>query len=177
MGRKPQYIAPEVARAILAGNNEQQQHYQFKPTVAIDVFSFALWVFEVFNHQVSLWEQLGATDITNDQEVLVIASQLTDEQIDRVIYKRLSDQNSTSARHWLQNALRVDPNDRLSIDQLDAKHSLFTIKYATINMDTIFTASKENTERIITVINTNTQQIIDNNNTNVTAVMNNFQEL
>ena len=101
MGGTPRYIAPEVARAMLTGNNEQQ-HYQFKPTVAIDVFSFALWVFEVFNHQVSLWEQLGA-DITNDQEVLVIASQLTDEQIDRVINKRLSDQNSTSARHWLQN--------------------------------------------------------------------------
>ena len=136
------------------------------------MFSFALWVFEVFNHQVSLWEQLGA-DITN----YIFASQVTDEQIDRVIKKRLSDQNSTSARHWLQNALRVDPNDRLSIEQLDAKHSLFTTKYATINMDTVFTASKENTERIITVINTNTQQIIDNTNTNATAVMNKFQEL
>ena len=61
--------------------------------------------------------------------------------------------------------------------RMDAKHSLFTTKYATINMDTVFTASKENTERIITVINTNTQQMIDNNNTNVTAVINKFQEL
>ena len=89
VGGTPRYIAPEVARAMLTGNNEQQQHYQFKPTVAIDVFSFALWVFEVYNHQVSLWEQLGA-DITNDQEVLVIATQLTDEQIDRVINKRFN---------------------------------------------------------------------------------------
>jgi len=119
----------------------------------------------VFNNQLSLWEQLGA-EITNDQEVLAIASQLTDEQIDREIRKSFSDHNSTSARHWLQNALRVDPNDRLSIDQLDAKHSLFTTRYASINMDTV-----------ITVINANTQQIIDNTNTNVTAIMNKFQEL
>ena len=38
-------------------------------------------------------------------------------------------------------------------------------------MDTVFKASKENTERIITVINTNTQKIIDNTNTNVIAIM------
>ena len=44
-------------------------------------------------------------------------------------------------------------------------------------MDTVFKASKANTERIITVINTNTQQIIDNTNTNVIAIMNKFQEL
>ena len=44
-------------------------------------------------------------------------------------------------------------------------------------MDTVFKASKANTERIITVINTNTQQIIDNTNTNVNVVMNKFQEL
>ena len=44
-------------------------------------------------------------------------------------------------------------------------------------MDTVFKASKANTERIITVINTNTQQIIDNTNTKVIAIMNKFQEL
>jgi hypothetical protein len=56
-------------------------------------------------------------------------------------------------------------------------HSLLTTKYATINMDTVFKASKANTDRIITVINTNTQQIIDNTNTNVIKIMNKFQEL
>jgi len=44
-------------------------------------------------------------------------------------------------------------------------HSLVTTQYDTINMDTVFKASKANTDRIITVINTNTQQIIDNTNT------------
>jgi len=141
----PRYIAPEVAKAML----HPTEINKFKPTLAVDVFSFGLWVFEVFNDQVSLWTCLGV-DESKDRDVLISASQLTDDQIERVIKAKLGDMNSTAvACTWLLAALKVNPCDRLTIEQLNAKRSLFTTNNATV------TKANADIDKIIAVVNDN----------------------
>jgi len=129
----PRYISPEVAKVLLKSDKGN-----FKPSTGIDIFSFALWVFEVYNKQISLWECLGI-DVTDDADILQCATQLTDTKIKEIIEAKLCSENSTAARHWLVDALKVHPEDRLSIEQLNEKHTLFTTKYATLNMDNLAT--------------------------------------
>jgi len=142
-----------------------------------------LWVFEVFNDQVSLWTCLGV-DESKDEDVLISASQLTDDQIERVIKTNLGDMKSTAAAcTWLLDALKVNPYDRLTIERLNAGHSLFTNNYATISMNNLATkasvdqAVKMGTDKIITVSNDNTRQIMENNNMNAHLLFDKFQEL
>ena len=148
----PRYIAPEVAKAMLYPT----ENNKFKPTLAVDVFSFGLWVFEVFNDQVSLWTCLGV-DESKDEDVLISASNLTDDQIERVIRAKLGDMKSTAARTWLLDALKVNPYDRLTIEKRNARHSLFTNNYATISMNNLATkasvdqAVKMGTDKMIAV--------------------------
>jgi hypothetical protein len=73
---------------------------------------------------------------------------------------------STAARTWLLDALKVNPYDRLTIERLNARHSLFTTNYATISMNNLATkatvdqAVKIGTDKIITVSNEKARIII-----------------
>jgi serine/threonine protein kinase len=158
----PRYIAPEVAKAML----HPTENNKFKPTLAVDVFSFGLWVFEVFNDQVSFWTCLGV-DESKDEDVLISASNLTDDQIERVIRAKLGDMKSTAARTWLLDALKVNPYDRLTIERLNVRHSLFTNNYATISMNNLATKASvdQAADKIMEVSNENARQIMENNNT------------
>ena len=186
------YISPEIARIILISNHQQhQQMHQsvlnvFQPTTAIDIFAFGLIVFEIYNNNKSLWEELNV-DISNIDDILICANSLTDHQIVDQIYKCFHDNHSLHIRQWLLSALKIHPKDRASIIQLDTRHDLFNMQYFTMNtVDSIIQASTNtsvatmmllNTEKIINVINTNTQHIIDNSNTNTFVIINRFQEL
>jgi serine/threonine protein kinase len=161
----PRYIAPEVAKHML----DSTKNNKFKPTLAVDVFSFGLWVFEVFNEQVSLWTCLGVDEF-KDEDVLISASKLTDDQIQRVINDKLGDTKLTAARTWLLDALKVNPHNRLTIERLNSNHSLLTTNYATISMNNLV-------DKIITVSNDNARQIMENNNMNARLLLNKFQEL
>ena len=92
----PRYIAPEVAKAML----HPTENNKFKLTLAVDVFSFGLWVFVVFNDQVSLWTCLGVDEF-KDEDVLISASNLTDDLIERVIRAKLGDMKSTVLGCWM----------------------------------------------------------------------------
>lgn len=208
------YISPEIARIILISNEQYNPHrhhhhhyhhqyhkqqqqqqqqaaiYAFQPTTAIDIFAFGLLVFEIYNNNISLWEELNV-DISNIDDILMCASSLTDNQISNQIYKCFHDYQSIHIRGWLLSALKVNPKDRASIHQLDTRHDLFNMQYSTTNhvVDSMIEASTSsvvtttasmmllNTERIIHAIETNTQHVIDNSNTNRFVIINRFQEL
>jgi len=115
--------------------------------------------------------------------LLIYASQLTDDQIERVIRAKLGDMKSTAARTWLLDALKVNPYDRLTIEKLNGGHSLFTNNYATISMNNLATkanvdqAVKMGIDTIITVSNDNARLIMENNNMNARLLFDKFQEL
>jgi len=169
IGGTARYISPEVAIAVILKSEKKQ--CDFKPTTAIDVFSFALWVFEVYNKQKSLWECMDI-DISNDTEVFQCASKLTDNKIKEIIDIHLGSENSTAARHWLLDALKVNPNERLSIEQLNDRHTLFTTKYATIDIDNI--AMKFDYEHVIIKAIHRNNQLIKND---IHNEFHNFEQL
>jgi hypothetical protein len=185
------YLSPEIARIILISNHHHHQSVLnvFQPTTAIDIFAFGLIVFEIYNNNKSLWEELNV-DISNIDDILICANSLTDHQIADQIYKCFHGNHSLHIRQWLLSALKIHPKERASIIQLDTRHYLFKMQDFTMNIvDSIYQASTTsvatttatmmllNTEKIINVINTNTQHIIDNSNSNTFVIINRFQEL
>jgi len=51
---------------------------------------------------------------------------------------------STAARTWLLDALKVNPYDRLTVEKLNARHSLFRNDYATISINDLGTKATVN---------------------------------
>ena len=123
------YSCPEVARAILALSQEGEQS-RMRVSDKMDIMALGWTVYEVANNMKSYWKN-QAVPIDDDNGVLHALATLQDEDVKKNIERTFIGGQYTSLRSWLIHALKADPSERATADQLLNHHSLFGSKERT----------------------------------------------
>ena len=123
------YSCPEVARAILALTLGTEKT-RLRATDKMDIMALGWTVYEVANNMKSYWRN-QAIPILDDNSILIELSHLKDEDVKKNIEATFIGGQYTSLRSWLIHALKADPSERATADQLLNHHSLFGSKERT----------------------------------------------
>jgi serine/threonine protein kinase len=141
------YSCPEVARAMLVrskGGNPPP----LLATDKMDVMALGLCAYEIANNMKSYWKN-QAVPITRDVDILEALSILSDEDVKDNIERTFPGGTNESLRSWLIHALRVNPFERATAEQLLRSHSLLGLREKTIDHNAIYTQMLRNQEEII----------------------------
>jgi Protein kinase domain len=158
------YSSPEVAREILA-RARGEIHSPLFASHKMDIMSLGWLVYEIVNDMISYWKN-QTPPITEDADILLALSGLSDEHVKRDIEKTFSGQKYSALRTWLCHALRVNPKERASALELQHGHSLFGTKERTLDVNGL----QDHFDRGI-------KSIIQNANENTDAILERFDEL
>ena len=124
------YASPEIARAILGLTTGAPEKTRLRATDKMDIMALGWTVYEVANNMKSYWRN-QAIPILDDNSILIALSHLNDEDVKKNIEATFIGGQYTSLRSWLLHALKADPSERATADQLLNHHSLFGSKERT----------------------------------------------
>ena len=131
------YSCPEVARAILAlSNANDHQKSRLRASDKMDVMALGWTVYEVANNMKSYWRN-QTVPIMDDNGILNALATLNDDDVKKNIDLTFIGGQYTPLRSWLIHALRADPAERATSDQLLNHHSLFGSKERTADYTNI----------------------------------------
>ena len=131
------YSCPEVARAILAlSNANDHQQPRLRASDKMDVMALGWTVYEVANNMKSYWRN-QTVPIMDDNGILNALATLNDDDVKKNIDLTFIGGQYTPLRSWLIHALRADPAERATADQLLNHHSLFGSKERTADYTNI----------------------------------------
>ena len=141
------YSSPDVARAILARARGEKQ-VSLLACAKNDVMALGWMAFEIANGMKSYWRTLP-TPITFDTDMIMALSRLTDEEVRTHVQRTFPGGQYDSLRSWLIHALRVNPIDRASADQLLNGHSLLGMREKTIDHNGLYNQILRNQNQIL----------------------------
>ena len=114
----PKYVAPEVARTMLAKLKKNVQVGDTFASSRIDIFALGLMVYELASESMAtLWESLGVRS-SDEKGMLERAASLTDEEVERVVESNFGGEMFRDLRSFLLDALKVNPADRWDASQV-----------------------------------------------------------
>ena len=125
------YSCPELAKYALAIAKGGKP----RPLMAsqkMDIAALGFAVFELANTNVSFWKCFSEEDMT-DLQILEALSILTDEQVSSIIDRTFPSEMHKPLRTWLAHALKINPNERATSNELLHNHSLFGNKERTLD--------------------------------------------
>ena len=125
------YTSPEVARTVLArarGNSQSSPPSSHKT----DVMALGWTVYEIANNMESYWSNQAHPPI-GDVAILTAIANLKDEDVHKDIEETFPGDQFASLRTWLIHALRVNPKERATAEELLHSHSLFGSKDRTLD--------------------------------------------
>ena len=124
------YCSPEVARVVLARcrcQGEEVSTTSLPATHKMDIMALGWTVYEIANNMVSYWSN-QVNPVTDDIDILSALSTLKDDDVQHNINQTFPGDQYASLRTWLCHALRVNPRERATAEELLHSHSLFGSK-------------------------------------------------
>lgn len=152
------YCSPEVARAILAKARGEKQPCLLA-SAKMDVMSLGWAAFEISNGMKSYWRNLPSP-ISYDTDIIMALSRLTDEEVRSNIERTFPGGQHDSLRSWLIHALRVNPIDRASAEQLLSGHSLLGMREKTIDHNRVYCQILRNQNQILEKIDDLSEKLV-----------------
>ena len=124
------YASFEMAKYFL---NKNPSCKSLPASKAMDICSLGWMVWKIMNHNKSLWEEKGIEK--NEDAILHMLSTMTDEDMMKNINYAFPGEVNAPLRHWLEDALKIDPFSRPAAKTLKTNYSLLGHKEGTKNMD------------------------------------------
>ena len=128
-------------------------------STAMDICSLGWMVWKIMNHNKSFCEG------KSDKEILQILSTMTDEDMKKNINFVFPFKKDAPLRHWLEDALKIDPRTRPAANTLMTNYSILGSKEGTINTDSIVREIKDQLDiqhlSLLERIDTLSQDLLD----------------
>ena len=166
------YCSPEVARVVLARcrcQGEEVSTTSLPATHKMDIMALGWTVYEIANNMVSYWSN-QVNPVTDDIDILSALSTLKDDDVQHNINQTFPGDQYASLRTWLCHALRVNPRERATAEELLHSHSLFGSKDRTLDQNQLL-------NKIEQKINQSTDKVLEQGNVILTRVEELSQQL
>jgi serine/threonine protein kinase len=124
------YCSPKLARVVLARcrcQGEEVSTTSLPATHKMDFMALGWTVYEIANNMVSYWSN-EVNPVTDDIDILSALSTLKDDDVQLNINQTFPGDQNASLRTWLCHALRVNPRERATAEELLHSHYLFGSK-------------------------------------------------
>ena len=162
------YCTPEVAKAALA-RCKGEQVTALLATHKMDIMALGWTVYEIANNMVSYWSN-QANPITGDVDILTALSALKDDDVHLNINQTFPGDQYAALRTWLIHALRVNPRERATAEELLHSHSLFGSKDRTLDQNQLLSKIEQK-------IDQSTNKVLEQGNIILTRVEELSQQL
>jgi serine/threonine protein kinase len=139
------YCPPEVAKIALA-RCKGEQVASLLATHKMDIMALGFTVYEIANDMVSYWSN-QTNPISGDLEILKAISILTDEDVHKNVNHTFPGDQYAALRTWLFHALRVNPRERATAEELLHSHSLFGSKDRTLDPNQLLSKIEQKIDR------------------------------
>lgn len=170
--QQPAYCSPEVARVVLARcrcQGEEVTPTSLPAMHKMDIMALGWTVYEIANNMVSYWSN-QVNPVTDDIDILSALSTLKDDDVQHNINQTFPGDQYASLRTWLCHALRVNPRERATAEELLHSHSLFGSKDRTLDQNQLL-------NKIEQKINQSTDKVLEQGNVILTRVEELSQQL